>query len=141
MEITRPGEVYQQKLSGIPGKNEGLLSRLSILGFGIIDIYCMSRDSIDGLALVADGNNGWNIDSIVTFLYRSPSLWSGEVVYTCPSAYPRYQCKPLGGWQMEMYLGSVLILPWSELLPVDELLIQTLLGLLVLWLHVYNNDV
>ena len=57
----RPGDDY--------APNKGDLWKISLSSFEFDD-YCITRSEIENLALLEGGNDGWNIESVVTFLNR-----------------------------------------------------------------------
>ena len=57
----RPGDDYM--------RYKGDLWKISLSSFGFND-KCITRSDIDNLALVEGGHDGWNIESVVTFLKR-----------------------------------------------------------------------
>ena len=67
----RSGETRLVRLYNRPGddyaKNKGDLWKISLSSFGFTD-KCITRSDIKNLALVEGGRDGWNIDSVVTFL-------------------------------------------------------------------------
>ena len=70
----KSGETRLVRLYNRPGddyaKYKGDLWKISLSSFGFND-KCITRSDIDNLALVEGGHDGWNIESVVTFLKRS----------------------------------------------------------------------
>ena len=74
VEIQASGEVQQQQLHDRPGddytSNKGDLWKMNISTFGFRDV-CITLSEIQRVSIVASGNDGWNIDSIVTLIKDS----------------------------------------------------------------------
>ena len=71
VEVSAAGQTRSIKLPDLPGDNyltnKGDLWKLSFRDdFGFTD--CVTLESLDATVLVADSTDGWNIDSIVSYV-------------------------------------------------------------------------
>ena len=71
IEVQTIGQVRNLVLYDRPGddmqKNKGDLWKINFSDFGFTD-GCITIDEISGASIVENGNDGWNIDSIVTLV-------------------------------------------------------------------------
>jgi len=70
IEIRVNGHTYKSNLPDLPGddylSNKGDLWKMS-LGTNFRITKCVTPDMVEYIAIEENGNDGWNIDSIVTF--------------------------------------------------------------------------
>lgn len=71
IEMKVNGVVRKGNLPNLPGndfqRNKGDLWKISVPSFGFSD-SCIRKSEIERIALEEDNNDGWHIDSIVTFV-------------------------------------------------------------------------
>ena len=70
IELKADGLTNTTALADLPSESRGKQWKLSLLDdFGFAG--CMRKKDIQGIAILADNNDGWNIDSIVTYVAAS----------------------------------------------------------------------
>ena len=79
IELTVDGETEYVQLYDLPGydysNNKGDLWKIELSSFGFSN-NCIKKWDMDAIALVEGGNDGWLIDSIVTFLHAEDGTFT-----------------------------------------------------------------
>lgn len=74
VELTADGLSKIATLSNLPNESRGYLWNLSLAeDFGFAG--CIRKKDVQGIAIVADHNDGWKIDSIVTYVTGNKYNW------------------------------------------------------------------
>ena len=77
MELQVGEEIKSVTLPELPGEefvtNKGDLWRINLSDFGFTDT-CITKGDVQRITLVEGGNDGWLIDSVVTFLRTEDSF-------------------------------------------------------------------
>ena len=77
IEIQAGGHIRSLNLPDLPGnehqKNKGDLWKIEISDFSFPG--CITTRDIEKISIEEDGNDGWNIDSIVTFFKSNPDSY------------------------------------------------------------------
>ena len=74
VELKADGSAKTVSLSDLPKSSRGNLWKLSLVddfGFNA----CIKEKDVQGIAIVADNNDGWQIDSIVTYIAANEYNW------------------------------------------------------------------
>ena len=73
IELTADGKRVAS-LANLPSESRGNLWKLSLVDdFGFA--FCIRKKDIQSIAIIADNNDGWKIDSIVTYVAASEHSW------------------------------------------------------------------
>ena len=74
IELTADGLYKVANLGNLPNKTRGNLWKLSLKD-DFEFAFCIRKKDIQAIAIVADNNDGWKIDSIVTYVAASEHTW------------------------------------------------------------------
>ena len=76
IELTVNGLAKTATFTNFPGQSRGNLWSLSLADrFGFPAAACIRKKDIQGIALLPGNSNGWNIDSIVTYMASNGYNW------------------------------------------------------------------
>lgn len=77
VELTVGDQARGMVLPELPGEtfiaNKGDLWKINLSGFGFTDT-CITKREVEAITLIETGTDGWQIDSIVTFLKAGESF-------------------------------------------------------------------